>query len=83
MVLLEEMCVVGVWNFIFSLFVIVYGVDVLVLYVDMMFIGGIISLYGIFKLMIEFVMCDFVKVELNFKVIVLCYFNLVGVYEFG
>lgn len=82
-VLLKEMRSAGVWNFIFSSSATVYGAAAPVPYMESTPIGVTTSPYGTSKMMIEFLMRDFAKVEPNFKAIALRYFNPVGAHESG
>lgn len=83
LVLLEEMRAAGVNQFIFSSSATVYGADAPVPYVETTQIGGTTSPYGTSKLMVELILRDYAKANLDFKVIALRYFNPVGAHESG
>lgn len=69
-------------NIIFSFFVIVYGDFYIVLILeDFLFL--VINLYGCIKFMLEEILIDIYKVDLEWNVVLFCYFNLIGVYESG
>lgn len=67
----------------FSLFVMVYGDLVLLLLCEDMVIGYLINFYGMLKFMVEYMFSDFYVLDNEWNIVLFCYFNLVGVYEFG
>lgn len=83
LVLLETMRQAGVYRFIFSSSATVYGANSPVPYVETTPIGGTTSPYGTSKLMVEQILQDFAKVEPQFSIIALRYFNPVGAHESG
>ncbi|MXP56155.1 UDP-glucose 4-epimerase GalE [Pantoea sp. Mhis] len=82
-ILLEEMLSANIRNFIFSSSATVYGIDSPIPYCETNSIGHTTNPYSTSKLMIEFIIRDFVKVNPSFKAVALRYFNPVGAHESG
>lgn len=80
---LEIMKVYGVKNLVFSSLVIVYGNFQYLFFDEVYFMGGCINFYGKFKFFIEEMIWDLCQVDKIWNVVLLCYFNFIGVYVFG
>ncbi|MXP67329.1 UDP-glucose 4-epimerase GalE [Pantoea sp. Aalb] len=79
--LLEEMRIAKILNFIFSSSATIYGADALSPYTENMTISGTTSPYSTSKLIIELFMQHLSKVEPAFTGIALRYFNPIGAHE--
>lgn len=73
---------VDVQVLVFSFLVMVYG-DLYIVFIDELFLLVLINFYGCSKYMVELIMQDICVVFKCFSVIILCYFNFVGVYLSG
>lgn len=83
LVLLKVMQQSQIQKFIFSSSATVYGPDAPIPYVETTPIGGASSPYGQSKIMIEQILQDYVRANLNFRCIALRYFNPIGAHPSG
>ena len=81
--LLEIMQQHDVHNFIFSSSATVYGENNAIPYVETMALGIPSSPYGASKVMVERILGDVAKTNINFKGVSLRYFNPIGAHESG
>ncbi|MEH6551266.1 MAG: UDP-glucose 4-epimerase GalE [Pseudomonadales bacterium] len=81
--LLEMMQAHGVHDFIFSSSATVYGEKNPSPYVETMPLGQPASAYGTSKVMVEMIMADQVKANVNFRGVSLRYFNPIGAHDSG
>lgn len=83
LVLIQEMKKAGVWNFVFSSSATVYGDPEIVPITENCKVGGTTNPYGTSKFMVEQILTDITKAELQFSVTILRYFNPVGAHKSG